>query len=274
VVYGKGGRGTECHGNHDAGSVCIEYRGERLICDPGSLQYPADFFGENRYQYYNAAAHGHNMLLVDDRETRSGADIAAEILDMSFDDALGAVWLADLTAHYDGVTRVRRGVIHLLPGVVAVLDLADALESAAFSVRWHTADAAVPAADGSFATVSNGSRVAAQMMALAGAAPTFAQSCHEYHAPFDKDRLGYPLAQKRESYVEARTTGKQLRLLSLFAAHDAAEPQAWACGEDGSWRVETPTGVAEIACNGEIVQVRSPTGRLGFDLATECVLDR
>ena len=68
VVYGKGGHGAEGHGNHDAGQVCIDSYGNRLITDPGSPPgYPADFFGQNRYEYYNASALGHKAC----RDNRS-----------------------------------------------------------------------------------------------------------------------------------------------------------------------------------------------------------
>ena len=93
VVYGKGGHGAEGHGNHDAGQVCIDAYGDRLITDPGSPPgYPLDFFGKNRYRYYNASALGHNILTFDDKEMRRERADQARITDSLFEDERGGWW--------------------------------------------------------------------------------------------------------------------------------------------------------------------------------------
>ena len=75
LVFSKAGHGAEGHGNHDAGQVCIDGYGQRLIVDLGSPpMYPGDFFGEHRYAYYNASVLGHNVFSFDGEEMLSSVE--------------------------------------------------------------------------------------------------------------------------------------------------------------------------------------------------------
>ncbi len=265
AVYGKGGHGSEGHGHHDAGSVCIDAYARRLISDPGSLNYPKDFFGPNRYKYYNAAAWGHNVPVFGGREMRAGKEHAATIVDMRFDHRLGAAWLADTTAMYEGVSLVRRGVIHLLPGVVAVLDVCDLLQAEDVSIRWHTFDRAEPDAAGAFVVENNGARLVARMVCLNADRPAFARGEHEYVEPFNLDRLGYPLEQKRESFVEARLLSQHVRLLSVFRTCCPGEsPAEWESIEDG-WMMISATGMVRVESDGARVSAQSAGKTISID---------
>ncbi len=239
LVFSKAGHGAEGHGNHDAGQVCIDGYGQRLIVDLGSPpMYPADFFSKDRYEYYNASVLGHNVLSFDGEEMLSGAEDKAEIVEARFDQFRGGCWALDLTGCYGGVEEVTRRVIHLLPNVMAVLDEAVLLGEREIALRWHTADRAEPDAEGAFVVENHGVQLASKIICLEGGKMVCRRGEHAYAEPFNKGRLGDELAQRRESYVEAALRGRHCRLLTLFAVYAAgAEVEMWREG-DGGWAID------------------------------------
>jgi len=239
VVFSKAGHGSEGHGNHDAGQVCIEGHGRKLIVDPGSPPlYPADFFGQNRYQYYNASVFGHNVLMFSGEEMAVGEDRRAEIAKAEFDDEKGGAWTIDLTGTYDEVVSVRRSVIHLTPAVVAVIDEARLPEPKEISLRWHTADKAEPDESGNFIVESDGVHLSARIVGLDAQQPRHDRREHGYRPPFDKGRLGDTFEQRHESYVEATLTAPSCRLLTLFAVLGPGEQVSKWRESDGAWTVD------------------------------------
>jgi hypothetical protein len=249
LVFAKAGHGSEGHGHHDAGQLTLDGLGQRLIVDLGSpSMYPADFFGENRYRYYNASVRGHNVLVFDGEESAVGNNRRAEITHSDFSPQGGGTWSLDLSGCYDGVTGVKRHVIHLTPWVVAVLDEARLPNNRHISLRWHTADRAAPAADGSFGVEKDGARLAAQIVSLNGpGTANFQRGQHRFIPPFDQGRSGDPLTQRHESYVEAELEASNCRLLSLFAVlpPDAA-PTQWR-EQDGVWTLDLPGHTPQVA---------------------------
>jgi len=247
--------------------VCLDAFGKRLITDPGTVQYPSDFFGPERYQYYNASVWGHNVPVFGGREMRTGVGYAAEVLAFAAEDVVGAAWAADTTVLYGGVNRVRRGVVHLLPWVVAVLDAADLRTAETTSLRWHTVDRAEPDTQGNFTVRNADASVVAKVVAANHVSIEFRRGEHCYHAPFDRDRLGNLLEQKHESYVETVVRAETVRLLSLFAVgapgQDAPE---WSLSEDGTWCVTTADGVVRIECDGLSMRVDGPSGILSLNV--------
>ncbi|MFT5375153.1 MAG: hypothetical protein ACI906_001977 [Candidatus Latescibacterota bacterium] len=239
LVFSKAGHGAEGHGNHDAGQVCIDGYGQRLIVDLGTPpMYPADFFGEQRYEYYNASVLGHNVLSFDGEEMKSSAEDRAEIVDARFDPLRGGCWELDLTGCYAGVEKVTRRVIHLLPNVVAVLDEAHCAQEREIALRWHTADKANPDADGAFVVENNGVYLVAKVVSLEGGDMVCRRGEHAYEAPYNTGRLGDEFAQRRESYVEAVVRTDHCRLLTLFAVYEPGEGmETWREG-DGGWTIE------------------------------------
>lgn len=237
VVFSKAGHGSELHGNHDAGQVCIEGYGERLIVDPGSPpMYPADFFDENRYRYYNAGVVGHNVLMFGGREMADGEDRRAEIPSALFDDQ-GGTWTIDVTACYDNVKQVMRQVVHHKAGLVAVLDTAMLEAPEEISLRWHTVDKAVPDDEGGFIVASNGVGLSARVVCLEGDGFATGRREHAYQPPFNKGRLGDVFEDRHESYVEAIVTDTSCRLLSLFAIYPPGEkPGRWTPDQTG-WKI-------------------------------------
>jgi hypothetical protein len=243
VVYGKAGHGAEAHGHHDAGTVCLDAFAKRLLVDLGVYYYPADFFGPNRYAYYFAAARGHNILTIGGRELRTSPMDRARIVESRFNDERDAYWQLDLTPLYDGARRVTRTVVHRLPGILAVLDEAELITEESVSLRWHTVDQAEPDADGAFVVAADTVRLAARIARLDPGPIAFRRGEHTHRPPFDRDRLGEPLEQKHESYVEATLTASACRLLSLFCVFGPGqEPQSWRQAGD-TWRITSPQGV-------------------------------
>ncbi len=241
VVCGKGGHGSEGHGNHDAGQLLIDAHAERLIVDCGIPQngYPPDFFGPNRYHYYNASVRGHNVFMFDRREMRTGAEHAASILHAEFDPArLGGCWQLDTTPLYDGARCVRRHVIHC-GDVVAVLDEAELDAPAAISMRWHTiAPPILPGEPpGSFQMQGKTTLLSGRIIRLDGPLD-LAIRRHEYHPPYDRNRIGVTLTQCHEPYLEATCFDRRCRLLTLFCISDpgAASMPPWT-GENGTYRM-------------------------------------
>lgn len=231
VVYAKAGHGAERHGNHDAGQVCIDGFGERLIVDPGSPPgYPGDFFGQNRYRYYNASVSGHNVLTFDGAEMRLAEGDRARIVESEFDDRLGGWWTIDLTGLYDGVEQVYRTVVHLLPSTVVVYDSAELENEATVSLRWHTVTEPELKAP-SFGVRGEASSVCCFVTPLDAVVAEQKIRRHEYVAPYDRHRLGDPLEQVNEPYVETSFKSTRARVLSLFQVF--GQPVV-----DVAWRVE------------------------------------
>ena len=238
VVYGKAGREAN-HEHNDVGQLCIDAHAERLITDLGSPSaYPADFFEVERWNYYNASVLGHNIIMIGGRELRTpvrerGTAVPTETFGGRFlrfwsDDARGASWTMDTTAAYEGALLVRRHVVHLLPSTAAVLDEVRLAASEEISLRWHTIDRASPDSLGRFLVRGRAAWAAGRIVRLDGPAPAVRRGEHAYRAPFDRDRLGDPLEQRRESYVEALVVAPGCRLLSVFAlGGQDGDPASW-----------------------------------------------
>ena len=257
LVFAKGGHGYEAHGHHDAGQVVVDGGGERLIVDLGSpSNYPADFFAADaRHRYHNAGVWGHNVLAFDEEETRGGTEDRAELLAAGFDDERGGYWVHDLGGVYEHAERVRRTVVHLLPGTVAVLDEARLDAARAISLRWHTADRCEPEQDGSFTVTANDVRLAARVVCLDAAGMQVRRGEHAYEPPFDRGRLGEPLEQRHETYVEAFLKTRACRLLTMFQIFAPGEDTSRWQGDDGRWTIATPGGTVEVTCREETLRV-------------------
>jgi hypothetical protein len=257
VVYGKTGR-EDNHEHNDVGQLCIDGYGDRLIVDLGSpSSYPADFFSENRWAYYNASIRGHNVLMFDGQEPRMDRDARARIIDFTADDRRGASCCLDLTAVYPEVQSVGRTIIHLLPGVVAVLDTARRSQPAEISLRWHTVTSCLPDAEGRFWVVGPNSRLASRLISLDTEPVTPRRGEHRYHPPHDLNRLGEPLEPRRESYVELNRTAEQIRWLSLFCVYPKTRSvDQWTKNGDG-YDITGPDGTSRVELTDNILRVRN-----------------
>jgi len=273
VVYGKVKR-DESHAHNDVGQVCIDAMGQRMIVDLGSPSaYPADFFDENRWEYYNASVIGHNVPMFGNREQRitpldsTPADNidfegkSGRILQSHFDDKTGGYWQMDLSRAYDGVRRVIRTVVHLFPGFVAVLDEGELETEEEISLRWHMIKEPDLKPDGSFHVVSKGIGLAGRVEVLTGNLTDHRLMRHQYQAPFDRDRMGDLLEQRREPYIETRLRDKSFRVLTLFSlVSELNVPSEWVRGNE-SWRIRTKDGDCEVVLREKELRVVSDSGQ-------------
>lgn len=282
VVYGKAGR-EENHEHNDIGQVCIDGYGERLIVDLGSpSSYPPDFFDENRWKYYNSSVIGHNVLMIGGKEMKvvfrkRGDPISAaframnaKILLAEFNDAVGCRWMINATGAYEDATLVRRAVIHLRPGIVAVLDEAILPVPEEVSIRWHTADRAEPDAAGLFIVRGREAILSGLVLEPGKATMTIRRKEHRYIPPFDHDRLGEPLESRRESYIEATARGDSIRFLTLFSVSRAKEPVwSWQRSQEGA-AIRTEDGTVTVAVSRKNLEVQNTGTRtsLSIDLQT------
>lgn len=281
VVYGKASR-EENHERNDDGQVCIDGYGERLIVDlgPPSGGYPDRFFDEDRWKYYNASVRGHNVLMIGGQERRHffrnrGTDTEAQyqairgrLLDAAFEDARGGWWHVDLTPTYEGAERVHRTVVHLLPGIVAVLDDAVLAVEKTCTLRWHTAQPVVPTAQGAFTVDGQRARLTGYMARLDAPPIAFRQGRHAYVAPYDKNRDGDPLHQLRESYVETEVRAKQFHVLSLFVVSPVEAPaHAWHRTQEG-YAIETAEGTVSVQVDAQRLSVRNETTGVAWEINT------
>jgi len=259
VVFGKAGHGGVNHSHPDAGQVEIHGHGRRLITDLGSVPYPAS----DARQYYHFASEGHNVVALGGRPLLWDRQHRSELVAWDFDKGRGGWWQIDVTALHEGAVRVRRTVVHLLPGVVAVLDEVVQEAGGPVRLRWHTGAAprlgrgvpggpsqvvaGVGGGAGSHGGVSAGSLTGAFSVDVEGVAlaaliaspeahVALSTGRHQYCPPYDRDRMGNLLPQRREPYVDAEAEGPQLRLLSLFAVTGPGEaPRAWVATNEQIW---------------------------------------
>ncbi len=257
VVYAKAAQEGN-HGHADWGQVCIDGYGERLIVDLGS---PPGYPRSHKDRYYNYQQRGHNVLVFGTNETGGiplGRARHGKTLHAEFDDQRGGAWTMDLSEAYGEGQHVRRHVIHLLPRVAIVLDEAKLVATELISLRWHTIAPAAPDDEGRFTVCGDKATLACRAQRLDGEAK-MSLGRHEYHPPYNKDRLGNPYAQRHEPFVETRTEDSQCQILSAFCVFGPDEQaQAWQGGADG-WSIITPEGP---------VQVRLEEDRLAVENAT------
>jgi hypothetical protein len=266
IVYGKA-RQAQNHGHNDLGQVCIDVGGVPMIIDTTTPSiYPEDFFNENRYRYYNASVTGHNVLKFGGREQRTPPanqgvkglidmePYSGRYLETFFDDTLGGYWQIDLTPAYAGVERVRRTVVHLLPGYVAVLDEAILMEEEEISLRWHTVVPSMPDPNGNFLLSNAGHSLACHVSAIQGTVVSLAMNRHAYAAPYNRDRTGQLLEQRNEPFVELIQQTKQTRILSLFASQPSIQPANWTQSAD-TWSIQNSSGKATVTCRHNSLQI-------------------
>ncbi|HMB90119.1 MAG TPA: hypothetical protein VKP65_04680, partial [Rhodothermales bacterium] len=175
-----------------------------------------------------------------------------------FDDTRGGFWQIDLTPAYKGVQSVRRTVVHLFPGIIAVLDEAQLERAEPISLRWHTIDRSEPDTAGRFRVVGEQATLAAQVVRLDGDAISFRRGEHRYEPPYNVGRLDEPLAQRHESYIEALLTSDTCRLLSLFAVYGPQETASLWRAEGEAWQIETEAGVASVQVTASALRVENP----------------
>jgi hypothetical protein len=272
VVYGKAGIERN-HEHHDAGQVCIDGYGQRLIVDLGSPSgYPADFFGPDRWRYYNASWIGHNGVTVEGKEMDAPRGAQARIVAQEFDDRRGGYWQLDLTTLVPGAQRAMRSVVHLTPGIAAVVDEVTLAEGNPMSLRWHTLDKATPQADGSFLVRAENVLLVGRVVSLDDQKLSVSRGAHAYQAPYDTDRTGAPLEQRRESFIWVRPQGSAARILTLFAVLPSRTTQSgqpphpqWESSPAG-YRIDTAAGTFEVNVRGRMLEAQEIVSGRGWQI--------
>lgn len=260
VVYGKAGRETN-HDDNDVGQLLIDGFGERLIIDPGKPDpiYPADYFGENQYNYYSRSSKGHNVLVIGNQEMLAEPNRQArgEIVQSWFDDAIGSSWEIDLTPVYGNAGKVSRKVAHLFPGIALVHDLAELPAPDSVVLRWHTIKPPKLNQSGDFWVRNNKAAVSAKVVALDKHKLTFSSGRHAYKPPYNLSRQGDPLVQNHEPFVKITTYGKRCSILTLFAVSAYGEERLeWEETESG-WLIRYNNDEYRIARQGSGFKVSS-----------------
>lgn len=259
VVTGKAGREFN-HAHNDIGQVCIDGFTEPLIIDIGSCPYPSAELWEQREKFYNFGIVSHNIPVIDGREMKMSPETQGEIIEARFDPAQGSCWHLETTAAYAGARSVRRRVIHLFPGIVAVLDTIDLESEESVALRWHTVDRSAPTADGAFVVKGDQAQLAGQVVVHEGCRTTLRRGQHAYKAPYDRNRLGELQVQKHESYIETEASGERLVFLSLFAVFGPGQnPDRWHRHDHGDWRIDTDEGTVRVKLSGSDLSVRNPS---------------
>jgi hypothetical protein len=258
VVYGKVGR-EQAHEHRDVGQVCIDGHGERLIVDLGApSSYPKDFFDRTaRWRYYNASAWGHNVPWIADSEP---GPVPGRFRRHVCHEDRGCVVDMDITPAYPDAVRVDRIVCHLLPGIVAVVDTVRLATPRTVSLRWHTVAPADLQDHGRFGVRAGTAGLAACVARIDGPLDVHTGT-HEYRPPYDRTRLGDPLAQRREPFVEAVCTADACCIVSLFAVTAGDDGGSWRTDGPGAWRFIAGTQpVAEALLSGDRLVVRNRLG--------------
>ncbi len=270
AVFSKAGHGNEIHGHHDAGAVCIYLDNQPIILDPGipTPVYPKDFWGSNRYKYYQSSSSGHNVPHIDGRETSRREDDRAKLIDFSqktnpaFPPSLAgcAAWSIDLTPMYPGAEAVHRAVIHAGP-FVAVLDRITAGPQAAqVATRWHTAKPVTIDTLGYFTVpASSGANLVCLLAQHSAPAPLFAQGTQKNTPPFDRTRIDTPLDQRNEAWIESRLNQPKAVFLSFFVRQEPGDPAPTFKINNGH-RITTPKAAVDFSFDGLVFKASDIDG--------------
>lgn len=250
VVMSQAGSGGVNHTHPDAGQVIIQGYGRPLIRDLGSVSYPSG----NKRNYYHFNSSAHNILTFDGQDLIWDRTHCARIAQAAFDDRLGGIWTIDSTDLHANAVSVKRTVVHFLPGIVAVLDEAVFAAPGAIRVRWHPGTPAVPDGHGAFTVAIDGVSLSGRIVSLDRAPLRLTTGVHHYDPPYDHDRMGNPLPQRGEPFIDARVESDRCRILSLFAVHAVGrEPCPWE-GSGTSWCMETAAERIEVQATGARLQ--------------------
>ena len=264
VVFGKAGHGGMIHSHPDAGQVEIHAHARRLIVDLGRVSYPP---GDDRRPYYHFGSDGHNLITIGGRPPFWEAEPLRRsyLSDHVFASGLGGWWRVDLTELHEGVERVQRTVVHLLPGIVAVLDEADLQRKEKVRLRWHPIVAPRIDAGGRFGFAHKGAGLDAIIASSCRRDLELSCGRHQYLPPRDRDRLGNPLPQRREPFIDALAEGRAVWFLSLFSVGTEAETGAsWqlAAGEAEipSWSIAAASGPVAVVLASDYLKLSGLAG--------------
>ncbi|MBT4097537.1 MAG: hypothetical protein HOE86_07825, partial [Gemmatimonadetes bacterium] len=264
VVFSKAGTAKVNHTHPDGGQVEIHGHGRPLIVDLGSVNYPDS---EPRC-YYHFSSEGHNQLTCGGRPQLWDLEHEATCTASAFDNDRGGWWQIDLTDLHEQVSNLRRTVVHLLPNIIVVVDEANLDRADDIRLRWHPG--AVPSVGpaGDF-------RVSVEDVTLSGLVvqldvdhpSALVVGQHEYVPPYDQDRIGNPMPQRHEPYLDSHIHGQSVRFLSLFAIGDVGHTIAdWHKTGPGSFSIDSDDLTAAVEVTAQSLHVSGPSGRWDVEL--------
>lgn len=258
VVFGKAGTAKVNHTHPDGGQIEIIGHAQPLIIDIGSVNYPA----QDKDRYYHFSSDGHNQITIGGRPQHYDLEHEATCVAADFDNDRGGWWRIDLTDLHDGVTRVQRTVVHLLPDIVVVLDQADLLTCEPMRLRWHPGAEPQVGTGGHFRVTVEDVGLSALVLPLGEEAGQLQLGHHAYEPPYDQDRIGNPMPQKHEPYIDLHLTGSQANILSLFAiGRPGQDVPAWRIEGASSWLWEGASSPVQVqVVEGQLI-VQGSAGR-------------
>lgn len=132
----KSGSLAANHTHLDLNHVNVGVGNSMLVPELGSRPYPADYFGPNRYSYYELTTSGHNTVLVGGKgQSRGKSGSVSEPLRGPRFEALTGI--ADGT-YEETTTRARRHLVFVDRSYWVILDEIDTPVPETFEVRFHT----------------------------------------------------------------------------------------------------------------------------------------
>ncbi len=264
VVYGKAGR-EPYHSHPDAGQVCLDAHGERLIRDLG---LPSGGYPNGKYdRYYNASVLGHNLLTINNQELNTRAFKGRFLSEGPMPDGLGVHWVYDLTAFHSSAVKIKRSVFHFLPNIVVVIDEAHAKSRSGFRLRWHPARPIKIKDDGSFKFTQGKASLSACVKSYGRSKVTYESGRHAYRAPYDCNRLGEKHPQRHEPYVDALISGKQCQTLTAFATSSSDSRLSSWQENDGTLSIrDKKHGTFSVRLEKNVLHYKTPRGAGSFSL--------
>jgi len=109
AMAAKGGYNAEPHNQNDVGNFLLLSNGEMLFPDLGAGEYSRQYFGPDRYSFFNCGSQGHSVPIINGETQRTGKDYAA--LDIEMETVRnGARVRMDIAGAYavDGLNYIRR----------------------------------------------------------------------------------------------------------------------------------------------------------------------
>ncbi len=258
VVFSKAGSAKVNHTHPDAGQIEIHGHARPLIVDLGSVPYP----DSDARRHYHFSSEGHNQINVAGRQQRWDLEHEAHCTHSAFDDELGGWWQIDLTDLHESVQNVRRTVVHLLPNIVVILDDVQSLRQEPIRLRWHPGGEPQIEFPHDFRVVVDEVALSAKVVELAGAdSPELILGHHAYRPPYDHDRIGNPMPQRHEPYLDATVHGQKARFLSLFAIGEPRAPMdLWQQVDSFNWCIGQDDHQVDMQVASGVLSVTGPNG--------------
>lgn len=101
----KCGSNDEPHNHNDIGSFMLCFDGTELICELGSGEYTAEYFGARRYKILNNSSGGHSVPLINGKYQEHGKKYCGKVIKCS-----GRIFEAEISGAYPecGMTSLQR----------------------------------------------------------------------------------------------------------------------------------------------------------------------